>query len=208
MNVRTVVATLLVATSLLVVPQAQAAAADMGSFFVSGQLGLNYYFTSSNSEDSPDKKLDLLFAPRVLYFPARNIGVGGEANLSMDFNSYKQTNLAIGPRFAYYIKPDASHYSRGCCLTPWVGGNRSSWMPYAGASFLYLMDRTSSSGFSTTNSGYRGRVGVGAAPMIGDHGTAFLELGYQTQSVKYSGTSQTSNKIYMEAGFGAFLFKP
>jgi hypothetical protein len=45
--------------------------------------------------------------------------------------------------------------------------------------------------------------------MIGDRGTAFIELGFQTQSLKASGstTSVTSNKIYLEAGLGTFLFK-
>jgi hypothetical protein len=204
MNVRTVIATLLVAASVLVVPpQALAGAADEGSFFVSGQLGLNYYLKSSSPEDSPSSGLDLNIAPRVLYFPAKSIGVGGEANLNMYMNSYDETSLAIGPRVAYYVKPDASHYPRGCCLTPWFGGNSSYWMPFFGVSLLYLMDRTSYTGGSTTNTGYRGRVGVGAAPLIGDHGTAFLEVGFQTQSLR----SQTSNKIYLEAGFGAFLFK-
>jgi hypothetical protein len=91
----------------------------------------------------------------------------------------------------------------GCCLTPWFGGNSSYWMPFFGVSLLYLMDRFTYGSSSYNYSGYRGRVGVGAAPMIGDHGTAFLELGFQTQSLR----SQTSNKIYLEAGFGAFLFR-
>jgi len=73
---------------------------------------------------------------------------------------------------------------------------------------MYLMNRDSySGGPSSTSSGYRVRAALGAAPMIGEHGTAFLELGFQTQSLKRSGTSQTSNKIYLEGGFGAFLFK-
>ena len=99
MNVRTVFAVLLVAASVLLVPpQAQAGAADKGSLFMSGQLGLNYYLKSSTPEDAPTEGLDLLFAPRLLYFPVKGIGVGGEGNLYMYFDGTKQTNLAIGPR--------------------------------------------------------------------------------------------------------------
>ena len=210
MTVRTVLATLLVAASVLLVPpQAQADAADKGSFFGSGQLGLNYYLKSSHPEDSQTQGLDLLFAPRLLYFPLKSIGIGGEANLYLYSNDSKQTNLAIGPRAAYFIKLNTSHYPRACCLTPWLGGNSSYWMPFVGVSLMYLMQRYSYSEYSSTASGYLGRIGFGAAPMIGDHGTAFLELGFQTQSLKASGAtaSQTSNKIYLEAGLGAFLFK-
>jgi len=211
MNVRTVIAALLVAASVLLVPEALAGAADKNSFFVSGQAGLNYYLKSGNPEDSQTSGLDLNIVPRLLYFPVKSIGVGGEANFYTYMNSSKQTSIAIGPRAAYYLKPDASHYPRACCLTPWFGGNSSFWMPFVGVSLMYLMNRASYSGYTSTASGYLGRVGVGAAPLIGDHGTAFVELGFQTQSLTYSGGSfasaQTSNKIYLEAGFGAFLFK-
>ena len=212
MNVRTVIATLLVAAAVFVLaPQAQAGAADKGSFFASGQLGLNYYLKSGDPEDSQSGGLDLTIAPRLLYFPVKNIGVGGEANFYTYSNSYKLTNIAIGPRAAYYLKLNNSHYPRGCCLTPWFGGNGSYWMPFVGVSLLYLMNRQDYSGYVSNASGFLGRVGVGAAPMIGDHGTAFFELGFQTQSLKNSGgsfaSSNSSNKIYLEAGFGAFLFK-
>ena len=210
MKVQTVFAALLVVAAILVAPpQAQAGAGDQGSIFVSGQLGLNYYIKSTTPEDSPTEGLDLLFAPRVLYFAGRSLGFGGEANLNMSFNGTKQTSLAIGLRAAYYLIPAANRYARGCCLTPFLGGN-SFWIPFFGVSALYLMERYSyTGGYSSTASGFRGRAGLGVAPMIGDHGTAFLELGFQTQSLKYSGatTSQTSNKIYLEGGFGAFFFK-
>jgi len=207
MNVRTVIAALFVAAAVLVAPpQAQAGAVDPGSYFVSGQLGFNYYIKSTTSEDSPVEGWDLLFAPRVLYFPTKGIGIGGEANLYMYSNYSKQTNLAVGPRVAYYLRPEGSRYSRSCCLTPCLGNGY--WMPFFGVSAMYLMNRDSySGGPSSTSSGYRVRAALGAAPMIGEHGTAFLELGFQTQSLKRSGTSQTSNKIYLEGGFGAFLFK-
>ncbi|MBM3331442.1 hypothetical protein FJY68_06260 [candidate division WOR-3 bacterium] len=211
MNLRTVIASLLIAASLLLVTQAQAGAADKQSFLLSGQAGLNYYLKSGGPQDSPTSGLDLTIAPRLLYFPVKSIGVGGEANFYTYANGSKQTNIAIGPRAAFFLKPDASHYPRACCLTPWFGGNSSYWMPFVGVSLMYLMNSSTYSGYSSTASGFLGRVGVGAAPLIGDHGTAFVELGYQMQSLTQSGGSfasaQTSGKIYLEAGFGVFLFK-
>jgi len=210
MNVRTAVAALLVAASVLLVPQAHAEAADKASFLVSGQLGLDYYLKMGTQSGQP-AGLSVTLAPRILYFPVKSIGIGGEADLYVYSNTIKQTDIAVGPRVAYYLKPDASHYPRACCLTPWFGGNSSYWMPYVGLSLLYIMDKTPYPGTSATTSGYLGRIGVGAAPLIGDHGTMFVELGFQTQSLKTSGGSSastlTSNKVYLEAGFGAFLFK-
>lgn len=201
MNVRTAIATLLIAVPAVVVPrQAQAGEGDKGSFYLSGQLGFSYYLENGGS-------LDLNIAPRVLYFPVKGLGVGGEAGFYLYSNGYRQMDVALGPRVAYYIKPDAGEYPRGCCLTPWFGGDSSDGVPFFGASLMYLMDRNSHTGGGTA-SGLLGRVGVGAAPTIGDFGTAFIELGYQRQWLKYGGASQTSSNIYLEAGFGvgAFVF--
>jgi hypothetical protein len=110
MNVRTVSATLIIAAFVLLPAlPARAGAADRQSVFISGQLGFNYYLKGDTPEGSPTEGLDLLFAPRVLYFPVRGLGLGGELNLSAYANSYKRTGLAVGPRIAYYIKPDASY---------------------------------------------------------------------------------------------------
>jgi len=197
----------LLATVMLALPgSALADAADKGSFYVSGQLGVNYYLKSGSPEDSPSGGLDLSLTPRVLYFPVKSIGVGGELGLNMYSNSYKSTSLAIGPRVAYFHKMDASRYPRSCGLTP-LFGSGTYWMPFVGLTLQYLMEQSKYGSVSSTASGYRGRVGVGAAPMIGDRGTTFIELGFQTQSVKYGSASQTSNKIYLEAGFGAFLYR-
>lgn len=208
MTDRNAVLALLAAALMLAVPEAALAdAADAKSFFVSGQLGASYFFDSGVPEDAPSGGLQLCFAPRVLYFPVKSIGVGGEAGLDMYLNSTKTTSLAIGPRGAYYIKMKASRYPRGCLATPWFGSG-ASWMPFVGVSLLYLTERADYGAGVSTASGYRGRLGVGAAPMIGDRGTVFVELGFQTQSLKAEGsTARTSNMIYLEAGLGAFLHR-
>lgn len=199
MTDRTAIAALLAVATLLAIQPAAAGPADAKSWFVSGQLGMNYYLGSGSPEDSPSSGLDLSFTPRVLYFPVKSIGVGGELGLNMySASGYSSTGIAIGPRAAYYHKMDASRYPRGCGFTP-LFGSGTFWMPFAGVTLQYLMNRSG----SATTSGYRGRIGVGAAPMIGDRGTTFIELGFQTQSLE----RHTSNQIYVEAGFGSFLFR-
>jgi hypothetical protein len=207
MTDKATLAVLLVTAFVLLVPQAQAGAADKGSFFASGQLGFNYFLKSGSPEDSPSEGLALNLTPRLLYFPVNGIGVGGEANFSSYSDGYKQSSLAIGPRVAYYLKMNRSRYPHACCMTPWFGMG-TYWMPFAGLSLMYLSDRYEYGGSASTASGYRARLGVGAAPMIGDRGTMFFELGFQTQGLKSgSSATQTSNQIYLEGGFGAFLFK-
>jgi len=198
--------------AVVLAPQALAGAADAGSGFLSGQLGFNYYLKSGSPEDSPSEGLYVNFSPRALYFPVKSIGVGLDAGISSSSSTspteYKSTTLAIGPRVAYYLKMNRSRYPHSCCLTPWFGMG-TYWMPFVGLSLFYLSDCYQYGSMEkTTSSGYRARVGVGAAPMIGDRGTMFFELGFQTQSLKSgSGPAQASNQIYLEGGFGAFLFK-
>jgi len=202
---------LFVAVFALLVPvMALAGAADKNSFFVSGSMGANFYLKGSSPEDSPSEGFDLRLVPRVVYFPVKCIGVGGEANFGYASQTgYSSTDIAVGPRAAYFLKFDRKKYPAACCLTPWFGST-SMWMPYAGLSILFLSQTSKYGTISSTSTGYRGRLGAGIAPRIGDRGAAFVELGFETQSMK-SGSStastHTSNKIYLEGGFGAFLFR-
>jgi len=199
-----------VLVAVLLAPVALAGgAAEKGSAFVSGQLGVSYFLKGGDPEDSQHSGLGLNFSPRALYFPTKGLGAGLDGNLSLYTNEeYTSTQLAIGPRVAYYLKMNRSRYPHGCCITPFFGMG-TYWMPFVGASIMYLTDSYKYQGSTaTTASGYRGRLGVGAAPMIGDRGTMFFELGFQTQALKYKGSSssQSANQIYLEGGFGAFLF--
>lgn len=198
-------AVLLAAVLVLLVPaQALAGAADGNSFFISGQMGANLSLESGGG-------FDLNLAPRVLYFPMQGVGLGGELGLgyySLSSTS-DSTHLAIGPRAAYFIKFENKRYPRACCLSPWVGSS-SMWMPYGGVTIQFLMSSSKYGSTTSTATGYKGRLGVGAAPRIGDRGTAFIELGFETS--KLSGgasiaSSSTGSRLYLEGGFGAFLFR-
>ncbi len=96
-------------------------------------------------------------------------------------------------------------------MTPCVGPN-GWWMPYAGATFMYLMSsyKYGESDPTTTN-GWRLKLGVGVSPVVGTKGTMPVELGFQTDSQTYGEGeykhTSTSSKIYLEVGFGAFLWK-
>jgi hypothetical protein len=153
MNVRYAITALLIVSSIGLVREAQAAACDKGSFLICGQLGYSYYTDS----DLPD----LAITPRVLYFPANGFAVGCEGYLNARWyhseGNHAVTHYAIGPRVAYYLSP---------------------YMTYVGASALYVDDNWPQ---IASNTGFTGRIGIGAAPMIGEHGTAFIELGYETQ---------------------------
>jgi hypothetical protein len=81
-------------------------------------------------------------------------------------------------------------------------------MPYAGATFMYLMSsrKYGGGGEAVTSNGWRLKLGVGVSPVIGTKGTMPVELGFQTDSGTDEHTS-SSSRIYLEVGFGAFLWK-
>jgi hypothetical protein len=190
--------------AVLIAPRAMAGAADRGSAFVSGQLGLNYCLKNG----AVPATLQVNLAPRALYFLTKGLGVGLDGNLgSSSTDDFSSTTLAVGPRVAYYLKMNRSRYPHACCMTPWFGMG-TYWMPFAGLSLMYLNETVKVGSNKDAENGYRGRVGVGAAPMIGDRGTMFFELGFQTQSLSSSpeDANRVTNQIYLEAGFGAFLF--
>ena len=191
--------------------QTESFAAQANTWFVSGQMGLNFYTGGGGAElDTPNDGFDLKLVPRLLYFPATGIGVGGEANYNLYTNdNYTQSSLAIGPRFAYYLTNRSRRYPGACCLVPCIGPG-GWWMPFVGLSALYYTSSYKSSGGEAVNtgSGYRVRAGLGISPLIGRRGSAILELGYEFGSTKQEGyAAQTSGRIYLEGGFGAFLFK-
>ncbi|MEO0085218.1 MAG: hypothetical protein ABIK37_01165 [candidate division WOR-3 bacterium] len=176
-----------------------------GGFLVSGQGSVNFYLKSGEPEDTPTEGFRINLVPRALYFLIDGLGAGLDLGLDYYTNDYKSTDLAIGPRVAYYFMLPNRRYSRGG-LARYTGGE--FWlMPFAGATVQYLNQTMSYSGGSMTSSGFRARAGVGISPLIGSHGTMPVELGFQHQSLKYGSSTTTSNQIYLEAGFGAFLWK-
>jgi hypothetical protein len=179
------------------------------SWHVAGLMGMGYNLPTDEETDSEGGSFYVNLDPRVLYFPIDGLGVGGDASFGFSANTYTNINLGIGPRVAFYLRNPERRYPSGCCLTPCVGPN-GWWMPYIGASFLYLMTSTKYGEYDpTTTNGWRLKAGVGVSPVIGTKGTMPVELGFMTQQVTYAeGAEPTaSSKIYLEAGFGAFLWK-
>jgi len=184
-------------------------AGHQGSFLVTGQAGLDLYLESGEETDTQRDGVKLMLAPRVLYFVVTGLAVGLEANYDLRSQEhYSECGLAIGPRLAWYFIQPRMRYPQACCVTPCIGPN-GWWLPYAGLSLLYRAGQIKSDLYTTNGSGYRGRVGVGVSPLIGPRGTAFAELGYQLDHFEWEpddGPNDVS-KIYLELGFGAFLFR-
>jgi hypothetical protein len=189
-------------------------AAARNTWHVAGLLGMGYNLPTDTLEgtDSEDGSFNANFSPRVLYFPIDGLGVGADANLAFSANYIDSTNVGIGPRVAFYLRSPLRRYPSACCLTPCVGPD-GWWMPNAGVSFLYLMNSTKyGESDPNTSNGWRLKVGVGVSPVIGTKGTMPVELGFMTESITreiYEGETETntSSRIYLEAGFGAFLWK-
>ncbi len=192
----------------LALGQSPSRAGYKGGLLASGQAGASLIFHSSPESDAQNSELSINFAPRLLYFLMDGLGAGLEGNVSYFADGYKTTGIAVGPRLAYYLVQTNTRYPRACCLTPYFGPGW--WMPFAGVSILYLSNRYDYGGGSvSTSTGWLARIGAGVSPLVGDRGTMPIEVGYEMQSVKYQGasTAQTRSRVYLEAGFGAFLFK-
>ncbi|MCX6844945.1 MAG: hypothetical protein NTX53_22010 [candidate division WOR-3 bacterium] len=189
----------------LALGQSPSRAGYKGGFLVSGQAGASMIF-HKEATDAMNTELSLNFAPRVLYFLMDGLGAGLEASASYFADGYKTTGVAVGPRIAYYLVQTNTKYPRACCLTPYFGPGW--WMPFAGLSVLYLTNRDDYGGTISTSNGWLARIGAGMSPLIGDRGTMPIEVGYEMQSVKYGASpAQSRSRVYLEVGFGAFLFK-
>lgn len=178
-----------------------------GSWYVAGQFGMNI-FLGGGEADSPNQGFEVSFVPRALYFPIKGLGAGLEGNLYYYSNSYQSIGLAIGPRAAYYITWPNGRYARGCCLIPFF--DHGAWLPFVGASVLFVSQRDVYGGAAYSSSGYRARVGLGISPLIGEKATMPIELGFETSALSSGGevaSMRSTNKIYVEGGFGAFLFR-
>jgi hypothetical protein len=178
-------------------------AAYKGGFLVSGQAGASLVWYDVGETDARATQINIDIVPRALYFLTDGLGVGIEAGY--DYSSYRgpgnsvtSDGFAIGPRIAYYIVQTEKKYPRACCLTPFFGPGW--WMPFAGVTAQYVSDSLAT--------GWRARIGAGISPLIGDRGTMPIEVGYEMQNMKAATDSDhSSSRVYLEVGFGAFLFK-
>jgi hypothetical protein len=177
--------------------QGASKAAYKGGFLVSGQAGASLAFYDAGEIDATATRLDISLAPRALYFLMDGLGVGIE--VGYDYYSYRASGNQV-TRVAYYLVQTSTRYPRACCLTPYFGPGW--WMPFVGLTGQYVVPN----GTLATN-GWRARAGVGLSPLIGDRGTMPVEVGYEMQSYKFGGATANSSRVYLEVGFGAFLFK-
>jgi hypothetical protein len=177
-------------------------AAYQGGFLVSGQAGASLTFTKAPELDAQQSALSVTFAPRLLYFVVDGLGVGVEGNVNYySLSGSHITGLAVGPRVAYYLVQTDKKYPRTSCLTSYLGPGW--WMPFVGVTGEYLSNRFDSGGEVSTSSGWLARVGIGMSPLIGDRGTMPIEVGYEMQNIK---SAPSTSRVYLEIGFGAFLF--
>ena len=181
-------------------------AAAKNTWMVSGSGSMTYVLSSGSGEDSESGELAISLIPRVLWFPIAGFGVGGDVQFDYSANNNTRTTFGIGPRVAYYLRRTSRRYPSACCLTPCIGPN-GWWMPYAGATFMYLMSSSKQGEYTTTSNGWRLKLGAGVSPVIGTKGTMPVELGFQTDSWTYDEHTSNSSRIYLEVGFGAFLWK-
>ena len=181
-------------------------AAAKNTWMVSGSGCMSYVLSSGSPEDGEGEGLSVSLVPRVLWFPVAGLGVGGDVQLDHYANSYTNTTFGIGPRAAYYLRRSNRRYPSSCCLTPCVGPD-GWWMPYAGATFMYLTSSSTHGSMESSSNGWRLKLGIGVSPVIGTKGTMPVELGFQTDSQTYGEHTSNSNKLYLEVGFGAFLWK-
>jgi hypothetical protein len=172
---------------------------------------LNFYYSMSSSEELDGaNQLSVCIGPRVLYYPIPGLGVGADLNYDADFNEYSSGTFAVGPRAAYFFMKTeqcttkaGDIYEKAPC--GWL-------MPFVGTTFQYVTRCYDYGGSMTQqNNGWRLRVGGGLSPVLGKKATLPVELGFETEQITYGDPeyeyTSTSNRLYLEIGFGAYVWK-
>jgi len=183
------------------------------TWYAGGHVNL-YYGLESQEEYDSDPGLSVCIGPRVLYYTIPGLGVGADLNYDANFNEYYSSGeLAIGPRAAYYLMmteqcttKTGDIYEKAPC---------GCLMPFAGATFQFVTQHNSDVGeYNEKTNGWRFRVGVGVSPVLGKKATLPVELGFETKNMTTTydyeymeDYSWTENKIYLEVGFGAYIWK-
>lgn len=153
-----------------------------GSTLLSGAINFN-----NRSGNLYGDVTTITITPSLFYFFGEGLGLGGD--FSLDYISEEWisvTNLAIGPKFAYFI-----------------GKSNSKIYPYFGAGISFLSMNLGSFG---TASGFRIKIGGGVSPLIGSNATTMIEAGYQIDNLTYDGNSSSGGILYIGIGIGCFIF--
>jgi hypothetical protein len=186
-RLRTVFMLAVMATGATRVWGAQHAAARR-TWYAAGMASAGYQLPSAGEGEDLFR---LNLAPRVLYFPLDGLGVGADADFEYVSHYTTLGSIGIGPRAAYYLR-------------------RSAWMPFAGASFLYLHNGEGLFPGVGTEAGWQLSAGIGVSPVVGSHGTLPVELSFAPRSLTsdYGGGETETNRtstIGLEVGLGFFL---
>lgn len=166
-------------------------AATQHTWHIGGMFSSYYHFAHEEDEEGA---LLLNFNPRALWFVIDGLGVGADADLYHFNTYYNHTNLSIGPRVAYYFRQHEL---------------LNRLIPYTGCSFHYVI---TDADFGASETGWRLKLGIGMSPLLGDIITVPVELGFMTDKLTHeydneNTYTETNNRIYLEIGFGAFLWK-
>ncbi len=184
---------LFVFTIGLVYAQADTKAAAQNTWHIAGMFSAHYRLPIDEGDYTEEGALSFNVNPRVLWFPIDGLGVGVDAGFYFFAGHFTDYNLGIGPRVAYYLKRP---------------GLLNQLMPYAGCSFQYLMNEVDP---GATETGWSLKLGLGISPVFGEHVAVPIELGYVAHHLSSDygeeSYSQTTSRIYLECGIGAFLWK-
>lgn len=172
--------------------QTDTKAATQNTWHVAGLFSMHYQLPSDEGVYTEEGVLALDINPLMLWFPIDGLGVGVDANFYYFTGHFTAINFAIGPRVTYYLRRPEQQIQL---------------LPYVGCSFQYLLNDVDPGASET---GWRLKLGLGISPVFGRHLTVPVEFGYMAHhissdygSISYS---QTTSRIYLECGIGAFLW--
>ena len=167
---------------------AQAYAVDRGSVVLGGTVSWSSSGGDLYENVDGDRYTSLLLSPRVLYFVAPGLGIGGDLYVeSASQGDEDVTTIAVGPAIAYFFgSPESTAY-------PFVGG----FVGYG---------TTSTSGIDGSGLAFGATVGV--AFMLSDAVavTAGGSYGVVNMNIDQLDESFGGNTIGLELGVEAFLF--
>jgi len=168
-------------------------AATQNTWQVAGLFSMHYQLPRDEGEYDEEGVFTLDVEPQILWFPIDGLGLGVETDLYYLNGHFKDMELAIGPRLTYYLRRSE---------------RQRQLLPYVGCSFQSLMNDLDP---GAVEMGWSLKLGVGISPAVGGHLTVPVELGYLVHhleseygSISYS---NTSSRIYLECGVGAFLWR-
>ena len=137
---------------------------------------LSFYTQVSPSDGSTLMSI----SPSLLYFFMNKLGAGPDLSMAyISMGGVSQTAFGAGLKLGYFFaKPE------------------TKLLPFVGAGFKYI------SPGGGADSYFQIKGGPGAGMLLGKNGAFLLQAGYQMDMME----GQTVGNIFVEGGFGIFLF--